>query len=116
MLVVRTAAVTGRAAGLAAVAGIALGCLVWAVASALGVTAVLTASRLAFEVLRAAGVVFLCWLGLRVLWPVRRPMSGGDSTVEAATMGQAATTVEAATTAEAASAVEAQRSIGAAFR
>ncbi len=56
MLVVRTAAVTGRAAGFAAVAGIALGCLVWAVASALGVTAVLTASRLAFEVLRIAGV------------------------------------------------------------
>jgi RhtB (resistance to homoserine/threonine) family protein len=86
MLVVRAAAVTGRVAGLAAVAGIALGCLVWAIASALGVTAVLTASRVAFEVLRIAGVAYLCWLGVRALWHARRrPATGGliDSTVEA---------------------------------
>ena len=76
MLVLRTTALGGRRAGLAAVAGIALGCLVWAVASALGVTAVLAASRLAFEVLRWAGVVYLCYLGLRAL--LRK------STVEAA--------------------------------
>jgi threonine/homoserine/homoserine lactone efflux protein len=67
MLVLRTTALGGRRAGLAAVAGIALGCLVWAVASALGVTAVLAASRLAFEVLRWAGVVYLCYLGVRAL-------------------------------------------------
>jgi RhtB (resistance to homoserine/threonine) family protein len=100
MLVVRTAAVTGRTAGLAAVAGIALGCLVWAGASALGVTAVLTASRLAFEILRAAGVVYLCWIGVRALWHSRRrrPADVVESTVEAV------------------DAVEAQRSTGAAFR
>jgi threonine/homoserine/homoserine lactone efflux protein len=67
MLVLRTAALGGRRAGLAAVAGIALGCLVWAVASALGVTAVLAASRLAFDVLRWAGVAYLCYLGVRAL-------------------------------------------------
>ena len=85
MLVVRTAAATGRVAGLAAVAGIALGCLVWAFASALGVTAVLTASRLAFEVLRIVGVAYLCWLGARALWHARRPAADGvvASTVEA---------------------------------
>ena len=81
MLVLRTAAVTGRRAGLAAVAGICLGCLVWAVASALGVTAVIAASRLAFETLRIAGVVYLCWLGGRALWLARRPSSA--STVDA---------------------------------
>jgi len=67
MLVLRTTALGGRRAGLSAVVGIALGCLVWAVASALGVTAVLAASRLAFEVLRWAGVVYLCYLGVRAL-------------------------------------------------
>ncbi len=72
MLVLRTAAAGGRRAGLAAVLGIALGCLAWAVASALGVTAVLAASRLAFEVLRIAGVAYLCWLGLSTLWRARR--------------------------------------------
>jgi threonine/homoserine/homoserine lactone efflux protein len=53
------------------VLGIALGCLVWAVAGALGVTAVLSTSRMAFEVLRIAGVAYLCWLGARVLWQAR---------------------------------------------
>ena len=67
LLVIRTAAVSGRRAGLAATAGIVLGCLVWAALSAIGVTAVLTASRLAFEVLRAAGVAYLVWLGIAAL-------------------------------------------------
>jgi RhtB (resistance to homoserine/threonine) family protein len=72
MIVLRTAAVVGRRAGLAAVLGILLGCLVWAVASALGVTAVLTASQLAFDVLRIAGAAYLFWLGARALWRTRR--------------------------------------------
>src|SRR5262245_24557081 len=67
MLVLRTAAVDGRQAGLLAMAGIALGWPVWAALSALGVTAVLSASRLAFEILRAAGVAYLCFLGIRAL-------------------------------------------------
>jgi len=71
MLVLRTAAVTGRRAGFATVTGIALGCVAWAVASALGVTALLAASRLAFDVLRVAGVGYLCWLGARALWRAR---------------------------------------------
>ena len=74
MLVLRTAALTGRRAGMAAIAGITLGCLGWAVASALGVTALLTASRLAFDVLRVAGAAYLCWLGGRALWRARRPV------------------------------------------
>jgi len=73
MLVLRTTAVGGRRAGLAAVLGVLLGCLVWAVASALGVTAVLAASRLAFDALRIAGAAYLCWLGVRALWRSRRP-------------------------------------------
>jgi RhtB (resistance to homoserine/threonine) family protein len=71
MLVLRTTAMAGRRSGLASVLGIALGCLVWAVAGALGVTAVLSASRVAFEVLRIAGVAYLCWLGARAIWQAR---------------------------------------------
>lgn len=73
MVVLRATAGGGRTAGLVSVAGISLGCLFWAVASALGVTAVLSASRIAFEVLRAAGVAYLCWLGAQALWRARRP-------------------------------------------
>jgi hypothetical protein len=44
-LVLRTTAVSGRAAGLLTAIGIGTGCLVWALASAVGVTAVLAASQ-----------------------------------------------------------------------
>jgi threonine/homoserine/homoserine lactone efflux protein len=36
------------------------------------VTALLAASRLAFDVLRVAGVAYLVWLGVRALWQARR--------------------------------------------
>jgi threonine/homoserine/homoserine lactone efflux protein len=73
MLVVRTAAVSGRRAAFASAGGIMLGCLAWAVASALGITALLAASRVGYEVLRWAGVAYLCFLGVRTLWRHRRP-------------------------------------------
>src|SRR2546430_3554312 len=78
MLVIRTAAISGRRAAFAASFGIMIGCLCWAVASALGITALLTASRLGYEVLRSAGAAYLCFLGVRTLWRHRRP-----STVDA---------------------------------
>jgi threonine/homoserine/homoserine lactone efflux protein len=72
VLVLRTTARFGRRAGFATAVGISLGCLCWALASALGITALLTASRLAYEVLRWLGVGYLCWLGVRALWSARR--------------------------------------------
>jgi threonine/homoserine/homoserine lactone efflux protein len=55
-------AVEGRRAGLAATAGVALGLAIIGLAAALGLAAVLTASPLAFAVLRWGGVVYLGWL------------------------------------------------------
>jgi threonine/homoserine/homoserine lactone efflux protein len=49
------------------------------VASALGITALLTASQVAYDVLRWAGAAYLCFLGVRALWRNRRP-----STVDSA--------------------------------
>jgi RhtB (resistance to homoserine/threonine) family protein len=72
VLVLRIAAVSGRRAALAAGAGINLGCFLWAGASGLGITAILTASQLAYDVLRWAGGAYLCWLGARALWATRR--------------------------------------------
>jgi threonine/homoserine/homoserine lactone efflux protein len=89
MLVLRTTAVSGRAAGLAAVTGVALGCLVWAGASAAGVTAVLAASRVAFETLRALGVAYLLWLGARALWQSRRPTPAAEPAVPVQHWGKA---------------------------
>jgi len=84
LLVLRTAAVAGRRPALAAGLGIGLGCVCWAVASALGITAVLGASRVAFDVLRLAGAAYLCWLGVRLLWRRRGLEASEASTVDIA--------------------------------
>jgi RhtB (resistance to homoserine/threonine) family protein len=73
MYVVRTAAVRGRRAGFAAAVGIGTGCLCWAAAGGLGLTALLTASHVAYAFLRWTGAAYLCFLGARALWRSRRP-------------------------------------------
>jgi threonine/homoserine/homoserine lactone efflux protein len=72
VLVLRTAVSSGWRVGYLAGVGIATGCLLWAAASAAGITAVLAASTLAFDALRLAGAAYLVWLGVRALWGARR--------------------------------------------
>jgi threonine/homoserine/homoserine lactone efflux protein len=66
-LVLRNGVAYGRRAAVATALGINAGLLVWAVAAALGVAAVLHASGTAFTVLKLAGAVYLVWLGVRAL-------------------------------------------------
>ena len=63
----------GRRAGSAATLGVALGLLAVGIAAALGLTAVIANSRLLYEALRWAGVVYL----LRLAWEGWR---GGEET------------------------------------
>ncbi|MFF9784740.1 LysE family translocator [Streptomyces nigrescens] len=72
LLVVRTSVTHGRTGGRAAAAGIITGCLAWGLATAVGLTALLTASRLAYDALRIAGAGYLAWLGLSALRQCRR--------------------------------------------
>lgn len=72
MLVLRTTVAGGRRTGFLTAAGIATGLLCWGAASAAGLTALLAASRLAFDVLRIAGACYLLWLGGQALWRARR--------------------------------------------
>ncbi|GAA2782329.1 LysE family translocator [Saccharopolyspora taberi] len=68
MLVLRQSLLGGRRTGVAAVVGISLGCVVWGTASIVGLTALLTASRLAYDVVRLAGAAYLLYLGGTALW------------------------------------------------
>ncbi|MCI2420564.1 LysE family translocator [Saccharopolyspora sp. K220] len=68
MLILRHSLLGGRRAGVATYLGISLGCVVWGTASVAGLTALLTASQLAYDVVRVAGAVYLLWLGGSALW------------------------------------------------
>jgi len=67
-LVLRTSASEGPRAAAFAGVGIALGCLIWGAAAASGLTALLSASPVAFEVLRWAGTAYLVWMGLKMIF------------------------------------------------
>lgn len=71
-LVLRTAAIgDARGAALAGL-GIAAGCFCWATLVALGLGALLAASKLAYTGLRWVGAAYLVWTGYRMLRNPRR--------------------------------------------
>lgn len=76
-LVVRTTVRTGSRAALRCTLGICTGTMTWAALSALGVSAVVAASPLAFDVLRYGGAGYLLWLGFVALRA--RPAGAADS-------------------------------------
>jgi len=67
-LVLRTAALGHRRRAWGVVLGIQSGTLIWGTLTSLGVTALLTASHLAYDILRWAGAAYLVWMGGRMLW------------------------------------------------
>lgn len=73
--ILRLAARDGRRAALAATAGNSVGVLIWGSLSALGVSALILASQLAFDALRIAGAAVLIAIGLRSLFG--RPRGDG---------------------------------------
>jgi threonine/homoserine/homoserine lactone efflux protein len=81
MLVLRNALRGGRRAGLSTAAGTVTGLLSWALAAALGISALVTASRVGYDVLRLVGGAYLVWLGL-VTMRNRASRPAGTSTGE----------------------------------
>ena len=71
-LVLRNTVRGGRAAGFRTVAGIAVGLVGWATASALGVAALLATSATVFTALKLAGAAYLVYLGIQSLLSLRR--------------------------------------------
>jgi len=65
-LVLRTAAVEGPGHARFALAGICTGLFVWGSATSLGLTALIAVSAVAYNVLRAAGALYLVYLGIQM--------------------------------------------------
>jgi threonine/homoserine/homoserine lactone efflux protein len=70
-LVVRSAALHGRRSAFLTVLGNSTGILLWAVASVLGISALVAASSAAFVALRVVGAVVLVYLGVQALRGVK---------------------------------------------
>ena len=69
----------GARAGLAAAAGISLGCVVHALAAAFGLAALLTVQPAAFTLLKGAGAAYLLWLALGMARSAWQPAEEGAS-------------------------------------
>jgi threonine/homoserine/homoserine lactone efflux protein len=75
----------GRRAGLAAVAGVALGLAIVGLAAALGVATIISSSPMLYDLLRFAGISYLLWLAYET-W---RGESGTDEAATATDGGAA---------------------------
>jgi threonine/homoserine/homoserine lactone efflux protein len=82
-IVTKNALLHGRRAALGTAFGVDAGLVVWTLACALGVAAVIRASAVAFSVLKFGGAAYLIWLGLQAFAAARGPagdrMTAGDS-------------------------------------
>ena len=71
-IVTRNALVGGRRAGLFTILGVSFGLVVWTLATAVGVAALLRASEPAFVALKIAGAIYLATLGVLAIWGALR--------------------------------------------
>jgi RhtB (resistance to homoserine/threonine) family protein len=78
-LVLRTAIARGSKEAFVALCGIATGVLVWGVAAAVGISALLLMSETAFLVVKYAGAAYLLYLGIQL---IRFSKTHGESDIE----------------------------------
>ncbi|OKI01431.1 lysine transporter LysE [Streptomyces sp. CB02923] len=84
-VVLRTSLGSGRRSALCSALGIAAGCVVWGLAGAAGLTAMLSASQTAYDALRVAGALYLMWLGFQALRSARRSSKAARDAAASAT-------------------------------
>jgi threonine/homoserine/homoserine lactone efflux protein len=78
-IVLRASALEGRRAGASAAAGILIGLMVWGTTSAIGLTALLAASTLAYTALKWIGAAYLVVLGLAMLIKPKAQVVSGEA-------------------------------------
>jgi threonine/homoserine/homoserine lactone efflux protein len=72
LVVVRGLVRGGRRGGASTAAGVLCGLVVWVAAATLGLSALLQASEVGYDVLKVAGACYLIWIGVRSLLSIRR--------------------------------------------
>ena len=67
-IVLRAGLTRRRAAAFATAAGVCCGALAWGAAAAVGASALLAASDIAYRALTLAGAAYMAWLGASLIW------------------------------------------------
>ena len=83
-LVLRTATVEGRKQAFQAAPGISTGCLVWGIAVAFGLGALVAVSEFAYDILKYCGAAYLSWLGINMLIRPGKQFALADSSQKSA--------------------------------
>lgn len=78
-LVLRSSLSRSRGYAFATALGIGTGAMIWGVAAAVGVSALLAASELAYRLLTLAGAAYMVWLGGALLWKTLRRNRADES-------------------------------------
>ena len=77
-LTIRNTLLGGRRGGVFTALGIVIGQAIWAIATSIGIVALLVASEPLFLAVKYAGAAYLIFLGAQALWAALRPQ--GDAT------------------------------------
>lgn len=78
-IILRTAAGSGARPAWFAALGINLGCITWGLIVAAGLGALLTASQLAYDIVKWAGAAYLLWMGVQLLIRPRQSFDLGTA-------------------------------------
>ena len=72
VLIAKTVPTSGRAAGLANIAGFVAAFYAHGALSILGISVILVQSAHAFTIVKLIGAAYLCWIGVKALWDAVR--------------------------------------------
>ena len=85
-LVLRSSISRSRGFAFATALGIGTGAVVWGIAAAVGVSALLAASEVAYRLLTLTGAAYMMWLGLSLIWKSWRKGEGTAAPAGAASL------------------------------
>jgi len=85
-LVLRYATTQSRKSAIVVMLGITSGLFVWGAFASLGISAILKTSQTAFNTLKIAGVLYMCWMGVKFIQSSFKPQTA--MTVEAKEIAQ----------------------------